>query len=207
MERNDGEKWCAVVAARGDLEDLIQARVVDGCSWDGQTCFWAASEGHLDVLQWARENECPWDKRICAVAARWGHLDVLQWARENGCPWDEDTCACAAEVGHFEILQWVREKGCPWDTITCRRAASRGHVDILRWALDNGCEWDCMSYECDKVEILQLAYEYCVLFNFEVTSTNEECLEFIKGEYGEAWKHGNFELPHYWNLHIKGANE
>ena len=28
------------------------------------------------------------------AAAEEGHLEVLQWARENGCPWDEYTCEC-----------------------------------------------------------------------------------------------------------------
>jgi len=50
--------------------------MLDGCSM-----------GHLDVLQWVREQSppCPWDHLVCSAIARGGHLDVLQWARENGC--------------------------------------------------------------------------------------------------------------------------
>ena len=53
------------------------------------------------------------------AAALNGHLHVLQWARENGCPWNEETCAHAAMKGHLEVLKWAREHHCPWDEVTC----------------------------------------------------------------------------------------
>ena len=53
------------------------------------TCVYAAVNGHLEILKWARENGCPWDKCTCTYAASNGHLEVLKWARENGCPWDK----------------------------------------------------------------------------------------------------------------------
>merc|ERR1711904_264377 len=45
---------------------------------------WAAENGHLKVLQWARANGCPWDKWTCSKAALKGHLEVLKWARAKG---------------------------------------------------------------------------------------------------------------------------
>ena len=69
-----------------------------------------------------------------------GHLEVLQWARENGCRWDGGTCSAAAEYGHLEVLQWARENGCPWDWTTSWRAARGGRLDVLRWARQNGCD-------------------------------------------------------------------
>ncbi len=51
----------------------------------------------------------------CTEAAKGGHLEVLQWARQNGCPWNELTCTEAAKGGHLEVLQWARENGCPFD--------------------------------------------------------------------------------------------
>ena len=106
-------------------------------------CAYAAKNGHLEVLQWARARGCPWDERTCACAAWNGHLEVLQWARAHGCPWDEDTCAWAAENGHLEVLQWARAHGCPWDERTCEKAAENGHLEVLQWAQEQGCpEWD-----------------------------------------------------------------
>lgn len=47
-------------------------------------CMFAALNGALDVLQYARDNDCPWDERTCSFAAEGGHLEVLEWARSQG---------------------------------------------------------------------------------------------------------------------------
>ena len=73
------------------------------------TCTYAARDGHLEVLRWARRNGCPWDWRTCSAAATGGHLEVLQWARQNGCPWNSYTCEGAALGGHLEVLRWTHE--------------------------------------------------------------------------------------------------
>ena len=97
-------------------------------------CRCAAWGGHLEVLQWARENDCPWDEETCAFAAYGGHLEVLKWARENDCPWNWETCANAAEYGHLEVLQWARENGCPWNIEAVRANATNGsHLEMLEW--------------------------------------------------------------------------
>ena len=41
-------------------------------------------------------------------AASNGHLDCLQYAHENGCDWDEWTCARAAASGSLDCLHYVR---------------------------------------------------------------------------------------------------
>ncbi|KAK3289193.1 hypothetical protein CYMTET_3354 [Cymbomonas tetramitiformis] len=128
-------KWiaCKQAASQGNLEVLQWARE-HGCPWDASTCQYAAAGGHLEVLQWAWEHGCPWDASTCyGAAAAGGHLEVLQWAREHGCPWDARTCAYAAAGGHLEVLQWAREHGCPWDENTCLNAAEGGHLEVLQW--------------------------------------------------------------------------
>ena len=38
-----------------------------------------------------------------------GHLDVLQWAREHDCPWNANECAQAADAERrVEVARWVR---------------------------------------------------------------------------------------------------
>ena len=100
----------------------------NGCPWDEITCAWAASNGHLAILQWAYKNGCPWNEETCKYAAGNGHLAVLQWAHENGCPWDKRACLYAAGNGQplvaikdcqFATFQWARENGCPWDESIC----------------------------------------------------------------------------------------
>lgn len=65
------------------------------------TCSYAALNGHLEVLKWARENGCPWDKNACLFEALSGNPEVLKWARENGCPWDEFIFTSATDNGHL----------------------------------------------------------------------------------------------------------
>ena len=112
-------RWC-----RGALKEVEGVR-------------WLLSQGE----EWDRVRFKPSERRyaVCAKAARDGHLKVLQWARENGCEWDSDTCSEAARGGHLEVLQWARENGCEWDAYTCRAAAEGGHLEVLQWARENGC--------------------------------------------------------------------
>jgi len=67
----------------------------------------------------------PWDPFSTHVVGqpKNGHLEVLQWARQNGCEWDPWTCCWAAKNGHLEVLQWARQNGYEWDSQTCRWAA------------------------------------------------------------------------------------
>ncbi len=152
-------KWrvCETAAKHGHLEVLQWARN-NRCSWNEWICEIAARHGHLEVLQWARNNGCPWDEWTCARAAFGGHLEILKWARSQGCPWNEDTCSQAAAGGRLEVLQWARSQGCPWDSKTCSQAASRGHLEILKWAITNGCRWNYRN--ADIFEFPQHIQEY-----------------------------------------------
>merc|ERR1719443_954090 len=98
-------------------------------------CAYAAMNGHLEVLQWARAHGCPWNTSTCAEAAENGHLEVLQWARAHGCPWGEDTCAYAAEGGHLEVLKWARAHGCPWCWMTCAGWRVDDFPEVRKWVL------------------------------------------------------------------------
>jgi hypothetical protein len=58
-----------------------------------------AANGHLNVLQWVKENESLkqfFNAEICESIIAGGHLDALKWLRENECPWDPRTCSMAA---------------------------------------------------------------------------------------------------------------
>ena len=137
------DRWtCAWAASRGHLE-ILQWLRSQGCPWDYFTCAWAAEKGHLKCLQWARSEGCPWTKYACLFSARDGHLECLQWARENGCPWDANRmCDDAAEHGRLPVLKWVREQGCPWGETTTLKAATEGHLKCFRWLIFQGCPWN-----------------------------------------------------------------
>ena len=136
------EYLCQAAARSGQLEELKALRENDtpwDTPWDTDTCWRAAAGGHLEVMQWARENGCPWNAETCTSAAQGGHLEVLQWGRANDCPWNEGMCLVAATGGQLEVLQWLRTNGCPWNADTCSVAATGGHLEVLQWLRANGC--------------------------------------------------------------------
>jgi len=49
--------------------------------------YFAAGNGHLEVLKYARSNGCPWNEEVCSYAACNGHLEILKWAKSEGCPY------------------------------------------------------------------------------------------------------------------------
>jgi hypothetical protein len=52
---------------------------------DTEMCMWAATYGHLHVLQWLRKDGATWDSRVVSCAEEGGYDYVVEWARENGC--------------------------------------------------------------------------------------------------------------------------
>ena len=46
------------------------------------TSMYAARDGYLEVLQWARQNGCPWDEKTWNYA----HSNCRPYLREHGCP-------------------------------------------------------------------------------------------------------------------------
>ena len=76
------------MAEKGKLE-LLEFLRGKGCPWDEWTCEFAALNGHLECLKYAREK---WMSLECSdlfAGCQKGHLDCLKYAHENGCPWDE----------------------------------------------------------------------------------------------------------------------
>lgn len=158
-------------AACGGNVELLEWLVMNGCPIDYDRCAYSASEtgslgilqwlntngykitpplpainashGHLEVLQWMKEEVvCKWDEQqICSAAARGGQWEVIKWAMENGCTPNEKSCEQAVYGEHFEVLQWLRNNGCPWDKHTSRAAAQKS-FEIFKWVVEAGCEVD-----------------------------------------------------------------
>ena len=91
----------------------------------------ARAEMVLDCLE--GRDRVKFEKGICSYAALDGHLAVLQWARARGYPWGKlespiggggspigGTCAWAARNGHLAVLQWARAQGCRWGRLMFR---------------------------------------------------------------------------------------
>ena len=104
--------------------------------------YCAAQNGHLQCLQYLREQGCPWDEYIPAIAARNGHLHCLRYLREQGCPWNEYAPDWAVRNGHLHCLRYLREQGCPWNSQAPTNAAQNGHLQCLQYLREQGCPWN-----------------------------------------------------------------
>ena len=76
-----------LIYARLSLIDQIMVELAHGLTallrkHEDRICQLAAREGHLRLLQWARERNHVWGQ-ACEEAARGGHLEVLKWARQG----------------------------------------------------------------------------------------------------------------------------
>ncbi len=128
-------------ALNGHL-DVLEWASNNNCKFDAITCSNAAKNGHLECLKSLRSIDCEWSYLTCARAAGNGHLDVLQWAHENGCDWNILTTVYAARDGQLKCLKYAHENGCEWNAWTCINAAHSGHFDCLKYARENGCDWN-----------------------------------------------------------------
>ena len=55
---------------------------LEKCSgWKERFCWRMAREGDLKLLQFLHERGCPWDTLTCSYAAFNGHLECLKYAR------------------------------------------------------------------------------------------------------------------------------
>lgn len=128
---------CAAAEEYGRVECLRYAHGT-GCHWSGR-CDKAASNGHTDVLRYAREQGLQGHDVACRFAALGGHVDTLRYACENGWPTYVMTSWSAARGGHLDALKYIRESGGEWDAGTTLAAASNGRVGCLDYLLKNGC--------------------------------------------------------------------
>jgi len=58
------------------------------------------------VLKWLREQGCPSNELACCNAASNGHLEVLKWLRDNEC-FDADACMTTRHKHVLEWLREI----------------------------------------------------------------------------------------------------
>ena len=67
-----------------------------------------------------------------------GHLDIIKWARGNGLcvrPKDMSICDNAIKGNHFEIFEWIKKNGFACNHITCKYAARTSNLKLLIYLL------------------------------------------------------------------------
>lgn len=117
-------------------------------------CREAACNGHIHVLEWARQQgglkseghrgndaEERWNVDICGFAASGRQLHVAKWARRLHCSWG---CYMinAARHGFIELLLWGFNNSVELDSSICEWAARGGSLGALQLARKFNCPWD-----------------------------------------------------------------
>ncbi|RLN70582.1 hypothetical protein BBJ28_00017401, partial [Nothophytophthora sp. Chile5] len=96
----------------------------------------AASNGHLEVIQWiyGEIGEQELDADAMVAAARGGHLEVVKWLDAHECPASADAMDDAATNGFLEVVRWLhvnRTEGCT--SRAMNGAAENGHLQVIQW--------------------------------------------------------------------------
>ena len=161
----DERHFCCLVAKTNKLELLKWIR--EEKKWDDRTINTAANQGNLEMVKYCVANECPIDEWACKFAAQNGHLECLEYLREEGkAPWDEYTALRAAQNGHLHILEYLVERKYDgynaWacNAWACERAAENGHLDCMKYLHETAkAPWDSeavfWAHETNRTECLQ----------------------------------------------------
>ena len=83
---------------RRERREKNDEKRTNGCENGCDTCFYAASNGHLECLKYAHEHGCPWDELTCRYAAENGHLECLKYACARECPGSDRYAEALNEV-------------------------------------------------------------------------------------------------------------
>lgn len=102
-------------------------------------CIWAARNGELEILKWARKNNYPCNDHVLEHAVIGDQLDILIYLSKNGFKLDKYLTGIAAWNGHLRIIIYFIENGHHISDYTCGEATQRGHLDCLIYAYEHGC--------------------------------------------------------------------
>ena len=147
--QNYGESM--MIAAAGSGQQLVIEWLLENeVKWSPKTIYYAASNGHLDLIKWAYSNGCPLntnDANLCEVAAERLQLEVLKWLRSQNCFWSASTfCKAVYGKDEIEFYKWMKDNGCPWDDDVFSIAVNCCKFETLKWLKENGCPWNEDAY-------------------------------------------------------------
>ncbi len=153
--KKDMMKYAAVV---GGI-DAMKWLVCEGLEIDKFVVIKAVERGHLNMLEWMKDNKYEYMSGI-NYAAYHGHLHIIQWAEKDGYVGTHDADS-AASGSQLHILKWLTSKGWKPDDNIIETAAYRGSTDIIQWCLDNGVAWSqkvlVCAIACNNIHVVEWA--------------------------------------------------
>jgi hypothetical protein len=100
-----------------DQQDLSFARTIVPHVATHSDFVWAASHGHVKVLQLLHDLGIQWKAwsgLVMDYSAQKGQIESVRWLCQHGATWSQDATKWAAFYGHLEVLQWLISNGCPY---------------------------------------------------------------------------------------------
>ena len=73
-------------AALNGRQEVLKWLRENGCPAEAAIMTLLAAIGNLQAIKLAREYGCEWNHNACFVAQKHGHLEVVDWLKQNGCP-------------------------------------------------------------------------------------------------------------------------
>jgi hypothetical protein len=182
-------------ALHGSLE-ILEWLLEKGCLPDGQALSYAASRGHVHVMEWwIKKFGVPTDYRIWVAskaAAENGHLKTVKWLFKTFAfpenkwlnTWAKNSLIISAsKSGNLELVRWVYEKYPELSSAVTTGFASSGSLEGLQWARSLGCKWtESVLEEAGAKGHLEI-YEWALLNGCPNQDNLKNCA-----------KNGNFEI-------------
>lgn len=151
--------------------DIVRAGSIDALQWIDDhidwasnmskdsmdwLMIWAATYGHLDILDWLRRHNYGKPTRPAMdKAAENGYLEAVKWFHTHstiGCT--PQAMTLAARNGHLDVVKWLHEnrsEGCSEDVV--HLAATNGQLEVVKWFHENRRE-RCDSYTIGRAQEL-----------------------------------------------------
>lgn len=138
---------CDCSASNGHEVCLLYA-MEEGCVCTTQAACLAAAGGHLHILHilvpWVEE---PWTETIVKEAASNGHIECLEYLYSAGCALDYVAPKYAAWFGQLHCLKYLHEHEHLWAASTTTMADVDGNMDCLVYAVEHGCPVAYEAYQ------------------------------------------------------------
>jgi hypothetical protein len=137
----------------GDIE-MVEYLIADNPALNKAECYkHAINYWHMPMLRWLDErygNITP-DVEHLRSAASQGHLEVCQYLREQGYVWDDDSSEAVTEAAryeHHDLVKWLITEGCPYAehdlgmAIVGNYDSTDNSVNMLKWLSEHGAMWE-----------------------------------------------------------------
>jgi DNA-binding FrmR family transcriptional regulator len=103
--------------------------------WNEDTMTHAASNGHLEIVQYLWQQEVPCTPDAITQASGHGHFDVVKYLMENNVPVESKAMVYASSNGHANIVEYLVENGQYCHALIVHFAASEGHLDVVQYLI------------------------------------------------------------------------